>query len=156
MLSLLDGSLSADIIYFVLYKKMEHLKLLVCYIHLPGFFFYFCGFPKHLSNHSNKYINQTGFLWWWLEDAEYCGSIALPVAKKTSSGPNQTSCYRYRSIYKHDASSMPEHDVGVRCGNATNSFAYCILCKRNPSAQAVTTAFSELAGDLPGQQTVHP
>lgn len=105
MMSLLDGSLLADITYFVLYNKMEHLNLLVCYIHLSGFFFYICGFPKHLSNHNNKYINWTSSLWWWLKDAEYCGSIALSVAKKRSSRPNQTKCYRYRSRYKYNVPS---------------------------------------------------
>lgn len=38
MMSLLDGSLLADIIYFGLHNKMEHSKVLV-YIYLPGFFF---------------------------------------------------------------------------------------------------------------------
>lgn len=68
---------------------------------ITKYLFYFCGFPKHLFNDDSKYINQTSFLWWWLEDAEYYGFIALSVAKKPS-GPSQTNCYRHRFSYKHD------------------------------------------------------
>lgn len=54
------------------------------------------------------------------------------------------------------ATRMTQPDnVGVRCGNAINFFECWLLCKRNASAQAEVIAFSELAGDLVDQQSMH-
>lgn len=61
-----------------------------------------------------KYISQSNFFWWCLEDAEYYDAMALSVWNKPRSGPRKTTCHRYISSSKHDKSSVLGWDVQMK------------------------------------------